>query len=50
MFKKIFNSDNAEPEMDLSEDIRRKNRNFIVVFSILAVIFFNLVMWMLSKV
>ncbi|MFH0734999.1 MAG: hypothetical protein V1773_12940 [bacterium] len=50
MFKNIFKSNDAEPEIDLAEDIKKKNRNFVIVFSVLAIIFFNLIMWMLSKV
>ncbi len=51
MFKKLnITNNDSEPDINIAEDQRKRQRNFVIVFAVLAVIFFNLIMWMLSKV
>ncbi len=52
MFKKINNiiNSNDEPDMNLAEDLKRKNRNFIISFIVVSLILFNLIMYFLVKV
>lgn len=47
----IFNfKKNSLPENDLVEDQKKRERTLIIVFGIFAIIFFNLVMYYLTKI
>ncbi len=52
MFKKIkkFIEGNEEPDINLAEDIKKRNRNFVIAFTIISFIVFNLIMYFLIKV
>ncbi len=39
-----------EPDINLAEDLKRKNRNFIISFVVISLIIFNLIMYFLVKV
>ncbi|HPN39274.1 MAG TPA: hypothetical protein PL041_12805 [Melioribacteraceae bacterium] len=52
MLKKLNNliNGNNEPDINLAEDMRRKNRNFVISFVVISFILFNLIMYFLVKV
>lgn len=52
MLKKISKmiTGGEEPDINLAEDLKRKNRNFIIGFVVVSLILFNLIMYFLVKV
>lgn len=46
---KLING-NDEPDINLAEDIKRRNRNFVIAFAVISLIIFNLIMYFLIKV
>lgn len=52
MLKRIkkFIDGSDEPDINLAEDIKKRNRNFVITFAVISFIIFNLIMYFLIKV